>query len=201
MHTWLGLSQQRFLNEGRPAFQLSFGIAGGLKKVVPSHSSTWATPRWSCQVEWKQQRLRSGECWRLAPTRQDSPQSTIPILPSRPLLLDDRVLVALLVGERLPISKRSERFTTMYFYFRACRAVVAGVGGHLAGPFDRLDRDRRNAALEQMLTLPDDVGLPDSRELVPIMAGVCHLPATWDQLAAGFASGMGPPPLPVMGPP
>ena len=29
----------------------------------------------------------------------------------------------------------------------------------------------------------------------------CHLPATWDQLAAGFASGMGPPRLPVMGPP
>ncbi len=29
----------------------------------------------------------------------------------------------------------------------------------------------------------------------------CRLPATWDQLAAGFASGMGPPRLPVMGPP
>jgi len=29
----------------------------------------------------------------------------------------------------------------------------------------------------------------------------CHLPATWDQVAVGFASGMGPPPLPVMGPP
>ena len=29
----------------------------------------------------------------------------------------------------------------------------------------------------------------------------CRLPATWDQLAAGFASGMGPLRLPVMGPP
>jgi hypothetical protein len=29
----------------------------------------------------------------------------------------------------------------------------------------------------------------------------CHLPATWDQVEATFASGMGPPPLPVMGPP
>jgi hypothetical protein len=29
----------------------------------------------------------------------------------------------------------------------------------------------------------------------------CHLPATWDHLATSFASGMGPPPLPVMGPP
>jgi hypothetical protein len=30
---------------------------------------------------------------------------------------------------------------------------------------------------------------------------LCRLPVTWDQLAAGFASDMGPPPLPVMGPP
>ena len=29
----------------------------------------------------------------------------------------------------------------------------------------------------------------------------CHLPATWDHVATGFASGMGPPSLPVMGPP
>ena len=29
----------------------------------------------------------------------------------------------------------------------------------------------------------------------------CRLPAAWDQVAAGFASGMGPPLLPVMGPP
>lgn len=30
---------------------------------------------------------------------------------------------------------------------------------------------------------------------------ICRLPATWDQVAAGFASGMGPPLLPVIGPP
>jgi hypothetical protein len=29
----------------------------------------------------------------------------------------------------------------------------------------------------------------------------CELPVTWDHLTAGSASGMGPPPLPVMGPP
>jgi hypothetical protein len=32
-------------------------------------------------------------------------------------------------------------------------------------------------------------------------ATACRLPARRDHLAAGFASGMGPPPLPVMGPP
>ncbi len=30
---------------------------------------------------------------------------------------------------------------------------------------------------------------------------LCRLPAGWGQVAAGFASGMGPPLLPVMGPP
>jgi Tannase and feruloyl esterase len=33
------------------------------------------------------------------------------------------------------------------------------------------------------------------------VADECRLPAAWDQVAAGFASGMGPPLLPVMGPP
>jgi hypothetical protein len=93
-------------------------------------------------------------------------------LPSKNVLLDDRVLVGLLVGEDLPIANRAVCFTTMYFYFRACRAVVAGVGGHLSGPFERLDPNRRVAALDQMLTLPDDVGLPNPRQLVPVMLNV-----------------------------
>ncbi len=98
--------------------------------------------------------------------------STTLTLPSRPLLLDDRALVALLVGERLPIAKRAERFTTTYFYFRACRAVVAGAGGRLSGPFEHLDPGRRAAALERMLALPEDVGLPEPRLIVPVMVDV-----------------------------
>jgi hypothetical protein len=80
--------------------------------------------------------------------------------------------VALLVGERLPIARGAECFTTTYFYFRACRAVVAGVGRRLSGPFEHLDPDRRAVALERMLALPDDVGLPDPRKIVPVMADV-----------------------------
>jgi hypothetical protein len=90
-------------------------------------------------------------------------------LPSRPLLLDDRVLVALLVDEGLPITRGAARFTTTYFYFRACRAVVAGTGGRLSGPFERLDLNRRALALDNMMALPDDVGLPDPRHIVPVM--------------------------------
>jgi hypothetical protein len=93
-------------------------------------------------------------------------------LPSRPVLLDDRVLVALLVGERLPIPGGADHFTTTYFWFRACRAVVAGAGGRLSGPFERLESTHRAAALEQMLALPDDVGLPDPRLIVPVMVDV-----------------------------
>jgi len=103
---------------------------------------------------------------------RDWSPSTIQILPSRPLLLDDRSLVALLVGERLPITRGAERFTTSYFWFRACRAVVAGAGGRLSGPFERLGPGHRAAALQHMLALPGDVGLPEPRLIVPVMVDV-----------------------------
>jgi hypothetical protein len=93
-------------------------------------------------------------------------------LPSEAVLFDDRALVAHLVGERLPVARDAERFTSTYFYFRACRAVAAGAGGRLSGPFEQLDPERRAAALDHMLTLPDDVGLPDPRQMVPLMVGV-----------------------------
>ena len=108
----------------------------------------------------------------MVPTPRAWPPLTTPTLPSRPLLLDDRSLVALLVGERLPITRGAERFTTSYFYFRACRAVVVGAGGRLSGPFERLDPVHRAVALEHMLALPDEVGLPEPRLIVPVMVKV-----------------------------
>jgi hypothetical protein len=45
------------------------------------------------------------------------------------------------------------------------------VGGRLSGPFERLGPDRRAVALEGKLAL-DDVGLPDPRQTVPVMAEV-----------------------------
>ena len=47
-----------------------------------------------------------------------------------------------------------------------------GAGRHLSAPFERLDPERRSIALERMLALPEDVGLPDPRPLVPRMAEV-----------------------------
>jgi hypothetical protein len=93
-------------------------------------------------------------------------------LPARPVLLDDSVLIGLLVGERLPLAHNPNRFTTSYFYFRACRSFVLGGHGKLSAPFAHLDNELKAAALGQMLALPADIGLPDPRRLVPVMVEV-----------------------------
>jgi len=83
------------------------------------------------------------------------------------LVLDDRLLIEhLLVG----LIGTGGLHTTAYWYHRACRAAVAGAGGHLSGPFANLGRVHQRAAIRSLLALPDDVGLPDPRSTVPIMA-------------------------------
>ncbi len=74
------------------------------------------------------------------------------------------------VPVRLP--RRAALHTTTYWYYRACRAAVSGAGGHLSGPFSALDPARQEAAIQALLALGDDVGLPDPRPLVPEMVGV-----------------------------
>jgi hypothetical protein len=62
--------------------------------------------------------------------------------------------------------------TTTYWYFRACRAAVAGAGGHLSGPFRDVPELEQQRAIASILQLPDDVGLPDPRRVVPLMVDV-----------------------------
>ena len=82
-------------------------------------------------------------------------------------LIDDRLLIShLLAG---PIAGDGVA-TTSLWYFRACRAAVLGAGGALSGPCRRLDTERQNAAIRQLLLLGDDVSLPDQRAVVPEMA-------------------------------
>lgn len=85
-------------------------------------------------------------------------------------VIDDRLLVEeLLVG--LPHRKRgADLYTTTYWYYRACRAAVAGAGGHLSGPFARLSVHEQERAVLSLLSLRDDIGLPDPRSTVPVMA-------------------------------
>jgi hypothetical protein len=83
-------------------------------------------------------------------------------------VLDDRLLIEeLLLG--LP-KRRVEFYTTTYWYYRACRAAVLGAGGHLSGPFERVDAAQQEAAIISLLELRADISLPDARATVPEMA-------------------------------
>lgn len=88
------------------------------------------------------------------------------------VLIDDRLLIEeLLVG--LAVGRRRPRLhTSTYWYYRACRAAVAGAGGHLSAPFERLAAAHQEKAILSLLELRDDIGLPDPRALVPVMAKV-----------------------------
>ena len=88
-------------------------------------------------------------------------------MPARSVVLDDRLLIEeLLIG----LARPEELHTTAYWYFRACRAAVAGAGGHLSGPFLGLDSAQQAAAIRSLLVLRGDIGLPDPRASVPLMA-------------------------------
>jgi len=88
---------------------------------------------------------------------------------SHPVVVDDRLLIEeLLVG--LGDSSDASLHTTSYWYYRACRAAVVGAGGHLSGPFALLDREEQSHAIRSLLDLREDIGLPDPRATVPMMA-------------------------------
>jgi len=86
------------------------------------------------------------------------------------VVLDDRLLIEeLLVG----LDERGAQLhTTSYWYYRACRAAVAGAGGHLSGPFRDLPHVEQQRAIASMLQLPEEIGLPQPRHVVPIMVTV-----------------------------
>lgn len=83
------------------------------------------------------------------------------------VVLDDRLLIEeLLIG----LDRRGAQLhTTAYWYYRACRAAVAGAGGHLSGPFRDLPADGQRRAIASMLQLPEEIGLPQPRHVVPLM--------------------------------
>lgn len=86
------------------------------------------------------------------------------------VVLDDRLLIEeLLVG----LDRRGAQLhTTSYWYYRACRATVVGAGGHLSGPFRDLPHVEQQRAITSMLQLPEEIGLPRPRDVVPIMVTV-----------------------------
>jgi hypothetical protein len=90
------------------------------------------------------------------------------------VLLDDRLLIEeLLVGVHRG-RRRLALHTTAYWYYRVCRAAVAGGGGHLSGPFADLPVPEQERAILSLLELRDDVGLADPRSVVPAMAEIAR---------------------------
>lgn len=93
-------------------------------------------------------------------------------MPTNSVLIDDRLLVAHLLDVKVALPRRSELHTTAYWYYRACRAAVAGGAGQLSGPFRALPPEEQAQAIQSLLQLPESIGLPESRRLVPEMADV-----------------------------
>jgi hypothetical protein len=86
------------------------------------------------------------------------------------VVIDDRLLIEeLLVGIE---HNDAAIHTTMYWYYRACRAAVAGAGGHLSGPFSDVPQAEQQRAIASILQLPVNVGLPEARQTVPRMVDV-----------------------------
>ena len=115
-------------------------------------------------------------------------------------ILDDRLLIDhLLKG----VTMQAANFaTTSLWWFRACRAAVAGAGGQLSGPFERISAPQRRAAIRRLLELPDDVQLPDPRVTVAAMAelterhpklNVMNLEAVAFALVSGSSIALSPP--------
>ena len=93
-------------------------------------------------------------------------------MPTEVVVLDDRLLIEeLLVGLQRG-RRRPSVYTTSYWYYRACRAAVAGAGGHLSGPFEQLAAPEQERAILSLLELREDIGLPDPRVTVPAMADI-----------------------------
>ena len=89
------------------------------------------------------------------------------------LLIDDRLLVTHLTGGAVVARQSKARLhTTTYWYYRACRAASLGGTGQLSGPFALLAADDQARAIAAMLALPDEIGLPDPRPLVPAMVDI-----------------------------
>lgn len=90
------------------------------------------------------------------------------------VVLDDRLLIEELLVGLAHTASNVALHTTTYWYYRACRAAVAGAGGHLSGPFEELASGEQERAILSLLELRDDIGLPDPRPTVPVMADVAR---------------------------
>lgn len=84
-------------------------------------------------------------------------------------IIDDQLLGAVLRGASPP-KRRTEVFTTGYFYVRLCQAVLSSSAkGVLSTPFDVLPAATRERATAALLELPNEIGLVSLRDLGPLI--------------------------------
>ncbi|MGH9156995.1 MAG: hypothetical protein ACRD1K_14395 [Acidimicrobiales bacterium] len=69
------------------------------------------------------------------------------------VIIDDRPLVAVLVGAAPP-PPAPRLATASHWYYRACRAAIGGGAGRLSGHLEGLAADDQRAAIEARLALP-----------------------------------------------
>ncbi len=91
------------------------------------------------------------------------------------VVIDDHLLLDLVAGEASQAEQEAVAnevvYTTGCWYYRLARAVLAGSGdGSLSGRLDALGREARDAALESIRRLPDEVSLLSLRTVAPVMA-------------------------------
>jgi len=95
-------------------------------------------------------------------------------LPISNVIIDDRLLIAQILGAKVMGRSKARLHTTTYWYYRSCRAAVAGGSGQLSGPFAALERADQARAIAAMVRLPDNIGLPEPRPLVPAMVAIAN---------------------------
>jgi hypothetical protein len=85
-------------------------------------------------------------------------------------LIDDQLLGSVLRGIAPP-RRRTDVFTTGYWYVRLCQAVLTSSGGRgvLPAPFANLPDPIRERAIQALLELPAEIGLVSLRELGPVI--------------------------------
>jgi len=94
------------------------------------------------------------------------------LAPGSRVILEDRLLIEELLSGLPDATAAVSLYTTTYWYYRACRAAVAGAGGQLSGPFQELAADDQGLAILSLLELREDIGLADPRTTVPAIVDV-----------------------------
>ena len=83
-------------------------------------------------------------------------------------LVDDQLLSSILRGAPPP-DPVAGLFTTGCWYVRLCQAVLGAAArtGVLSGPFARLPQSQRERATQNLIELPETIGLLSLRALAP----------------------------------